>query len=120
MLKPSTALHAICQAPICQALEQTRSIDCLALLIAWRSRLMCHSVSAACRDRDGKFQLKELLDFAQYVHDMSSDLQLYELQSAVHGTCMLDLWRGINTEPGMSAIVQWCACISPIEPLSRY
>lgn len=78
---------------------------------------MCQSVGAACRDRDGKFQLKELLDFAQYVHDMSSDLQLYELQSAVHGTCMLDLWRGINTEPGMSAIVQWCARISPIEPL---
>lgn len=59
------------------------------------------------RDRDGKFQLTELWDFALHVHKIASGIQSYELQSAVHGTFMLDLWRMTSTDDGLADIVDW-------------
>jgi hypothetical protein len=65
--------------------------------------------SLMCRNKDGRFSLLELKQFASDWNYLGRDTQPHELQSVVHSLCMAQFWREIHTEDGLLGAIDWCA-----------
>jgi hypothetical protein len=59
-------------------------------------------------DKNGKFSLQDLFDFAEFVSKIASIAQPGNLRQELEAQCTLCMWKQVSTEKGQKAFVEWC------------
>jgi hypothetical protein len=59
-------------------------------------------------DKNGKFSLQDLIEFAEFVSKIASIAQPGNLKQELEAQCTLCLWKQVSTEKGQKAFVEWC------------
>ena len=59
-------------------------------------------------DKNGKFTLQDLFEFAEFASKISSISQLGNFRNELEAQCTLCMWKQISTEKGQKAFIEWC------------
>eukprot|EP01080_Neovahlkampfia_damariscottae_P005709 gene5709-9529_t len=60
-------------------------------------------------DKNGKFSVQDLTDFAEFASKISSISQMGNFRNELEAQCTLCMWKQLTTEKGQKAFIDWCS-----------